>query len=186
MGRLTNISREEITRRAVEHAFTEREAAQKLAEDGLAREAFDAVVPVAEQRLAKKLPPYWPRRDPCLRFNAGGYDVQLCVTGEGLPVPYAPNGSRGSYNCSRLGSIPPGDLCDRIQAHVNAVEALKTEKQLANRAVRTMLEAVSTTNKLTEVWPEGTAFYQDFADAPAPSLPMVRISEVNVMLGLAA
>jgi hypothetical protein len=186
MGRLTTAARQVIAERAVRHAFAEREAALKKAEDLLAREAFDAVVPVAEQKLAKKLPEYWLRRDDCLRFNAGGYDVTLSVIGEGLPVPYAPDGSRGGYSCNRLGNIPHGDLCDRIQAHVKASDEIKLERRSAYKATLAMLEAIQTTNKLREVWPEGEQFFLDYADAVAPSLPAIRVSEVNALLGLAA
>jgi len=185
MAKLTKYSREAIARRAVAHAFDGRKAELDAAEDALAREAYNTVIPEAEQKLALKLPSNWLRLDACLQFNVGGQRITLRVSGDGLPVPYRMKGSEyGTYGCHQLGVIEHGDLCDRIQKHAQAVETLKEERYTALRATEEMLNAVTTTGKLKEVWPQGEQFYADYEDRPAPSLPTVRVDDVNALLGL--
>lgn len=187
MTRLTNDVRDAITLRAVTESFAARDEAIKQAEDQLAREAYALLFSEAETKAVAKVPENWFRRDQCLRFNAGGYSVRLSLIGEGLPVPYRAAGSDdGGYYCHTLGSIPAGDLCDRIQAHATAVEALKRERGTAHRSVRTMLSGVTTIKQLRAAWPEGEPFFKPYEDAPAAALPAVRVDEVNALLGLAA
>ena len=183
--KLTNYSRAAIAERAVEHAFAPRRDALKAEADALAREAYVALFPEAETKLVAKLPENWIRRDECLRFNVGGQDIVLCVDGPGLPVPYRPKDSTsGGYSRNRLGVIPFGDLCDRIQAHALADVKYRDERRQALRATKAMLEAVSTIGKLSEVWPEGKEFFAEYVDKPAPQLPAVRVQEINALLGL--
>lgn len=184
--KLTNFSREAIAKRAVEHSFAAREEAMASESDALAREAYDTLFPLAEQKLVAKIPENWVRLDQCLQFNVGGQAIRLDVKGPGLPVPYkSKTGDSLGYGCNRLGVIEPGDLCDRIQAHALAKHKLTEEKRAALRATQSMLEAVTTVGKLAEVWPEGKDFYIQYVDRPAPQLPAVRVQEINQLLGLA-
>lgn len=187
MTRLTKDIRTSIAMAAIEHAFDPRTEALSKAEDALAREAYASIIPEAETKAVNKLPENWIRRDACLRFNAAGYRVRLQTKGKSLPVPYAPHGSASSgYGCNEIGTIKHGDLADRVQLHVRAVEALKEERRTAYRQVLVMLEAVTTVARLKEVWPEGEQFFGRFADAGKASLPTVRVAEINATLGLAA
>lgn len=187
MTRLTNSTRESIAMTAIAHAFDPRAEGLAKAEDALAREAYGFLIPDAETKTVATLPDNWFRRDSCLRFNAGGYRVTLRTTGDALPVPYAPRGSsdRG-YGCNEIGVIPHGDLADRIQDHVRAKETLKEERQKTYRQVLTMLGAVTTINRLKEVWPEGEPFFARYAESGPASLPAVRVNEINAALGLEA
>lgn len=185
MAKLTKYSREAIARRAVAHAFDPRQEELAVAEDALAREAYNVLFPAAEQALVAKVPSNWFRLDACLQFNVGGQRITLNVKGDGLPVPYRMKGSEYSgYHCHQLGVIEHGDLCDRIQAHAVLVDTVRQERRQAQRATEQMLDAVTTTGKLKEVWPQGEQFYADYEDRPAPSLPAVRVDEVNALLGL--
>lgn len=187
MTRLTKDLRQSIANAAVAHSFDPKADAHKVAEDALAREAYAHVIPASEVAAAEAMPSNWYRRDACLRFNAGGYTVRLNLIGDGLPVPYQAKGEAyGGYHCAVLGSIPPGDLCDRIQAHAQDGEQLKAERRKAYQAVFAMLEGVSTLKRLAEVWPDGEQFYKRYAETPAASLPAVRVDEINAMLGIAA
>lgn len=187
MAKLTKYSREAIARRAVAHAFDPRQAALADAEDVLAREAYDSIFPKDEQALVAAIPSNWFRLDACLQFNVGGQRITLNVKGDGLPVPYRMKGSEwGSYGCHQIGTIEHGELCDRIQKHAQTVEDVKRERRDALRATENMLNAVTTTGKLKEVWPQGEQFYADYEDRPAPALPAVRVDEINSILGLSA
>jgi hypothetical protein len=186
MAKLTQYSREAIARRAVAHAFDPRQAELAVAEDALAREAYNATFPVDEQKLVAAVPANWFRLDACLQFNVGGQRITLNVTGDGLPVPYRMKGSDYvGYNCHIVGVIEHGELCDRIQAHAQLVETVKTERRQALRATEEMLKAVTTTAKLRLVWPEGEQFYAQYDDKPSAQLPAVRVDEINALLGLA-
>lgn len=187
MTRLTKDLRLSIANAAVDHSFNPKAEALKVAEDALAREAYAFVISDAEVKAAEAMPSNWYRRDPCLRFNVGGYTLRLQLIGDGVPVPYRAKGEEyGGYHCGNLGSIPAGDLCDRIREHAQAVEALKAERRTAFRAVFSMLEGVTTLKRLAEVWPDGEQFYKHYSSTPAASLPAVRVDEINAMLGIAA
>lgn len=187
MTRLTKDLRQAIANAAVAHAFESKLEALKATEDALAREAYAFVIPASEIEAAANMPANWFRLDACLRFNVGGYTVRLQMVGDGLPVPYrAKNEEYGGYHCGNLGTIPPGDLCDRIRAHADATEAYKAERRTAYAATIGLLDGVSTLKRLAEVWPAGERFYKRYDDAVPASLPAVRISEVNAMLGIAA
>lgn len=187
MTRLTKDLRTTIASAAVAHSFDPRAETLKVAEDALAREAYAFVIPAAEVKAAEAMPSNWYRRDPCLRFNVGGYTLRLQMIGDGVPVPYQAKGeAHGGYHCGSLGSIPAGDLCDRIREHAQNVEALKGERRTAFRAVFNMLDGVTTLKRLAEVWPDGEQFYKQYGATPAAGLPAVRVDEINAMLGIAA
>lgn len=183
--RLTNDVRDGIAYTAITQSFAARVAAFDAAEDALAREAYNSLFPAAEQKLVAKVPENWFRLDACLRFNVGGQRIDISVSGEGLPVPYKQRGTTGGgYHCNQLGVIPLGDLCDRIQEHAAAKERFKEERRAAERAVKAMLNSVTTISKLKKVWPEGAPFYAQIEGATVVSLPAIRATEVNAMLGL--
>lgn len=177
MSRLTNYTREAISSAAIKAAFTPRENDFSADEDALAREAYAAVYPADEVKKAMSLPENWLRRDPCLHFNVNGLRIKLCTTDNHLPVPYrAKSGEQGS--------IPEGDLAERITAHAMAKEALRDEKRSARIKLDAMLSSISTVKKLQEVWPEGAQFYAKFAEKPAALPPAIRVEDVNAALGL--
>ncbi|MCE3590053.1 hypothetical protein LXJ59_26030, partial [Escherichia coli] len=147
-----------------------------------------SIYPEAELKKVNALPDNWFRPDACLQFNVGGLTIRLNIIGKGLPVSYRAKGEQtgGFYGCRTLGVIPHGDLCDRIQAHATAYEKYKGERAAALKACTVMLSRVTTTVKLAEAWPEGEQFFKKFHDEPKAALPMVRVDEVNSLLGLAA
>jgi len=185
MSKLTKYTRERIAAQAVAFAFDPKEEALKAQEDALAREAHAAVFKKAELDAIKKVPANWIRLDPCLRFNVGGQRLYLRTIDDGLPVPYK-IGDYAGYSCREIGAIEPGDLCDRIQTHAQAVEKCKTELRQAYIKVIALLDSVTTIKRLREVWPEGEPFYSKYEAQPAQKLPAVPASEVNAMLGIAA
>lgn len=185
MSRLTNGVREAITASAVAHAFEPKLEALKTEADALAREAYALLFTEDEIAKVRAVPDHWFRLDECLRFNAGGYQVRLSLIGGGLPVPYRTRDSDyGGYHCGVLGSVPHGDLCDRLRAHADAEEAYKAERRKAYHSVTAMLSAVTTVKRLREAWPEGEQFYAPYEGETATTLPAVRVDEVNAALGL--
>lgn len=176
MTRLTNTLRDTIRHRAIGAAFSEREAELKANEHRLGMEAYDAVIPEAERIAAAGLPERWCRYDRCLRFNAGGWDVRLDVE-KSVPV-------FSGYGCHRLGDIT-GDLAERIQAHVQAKEALRKDKARAEHELDGFLAQFKSLKQMAESWPEGNPFYADLdIDRKPGGVPAVRVMEINKLLNL--
>ncbi len=184
MSKLTNSTREAIARSAIAFAFDPKEKALAEAEDVLAREAHALLFPKKVVETAKSLPAGWITHLSGLNFNVGGQKIEL-RSSEALPVPaYDKSGNTAGYYGHRVGSIPFGDLCDRIQGHAQAKEKLKEERTLALRQIEAMLAKVTTVKKLAEAWPDGEPFYSKYIDKPAPQVPALRVDEINAMLGL--
>lgn len=185
MTNLTNYTREVIAKAATAFAFDKIQEAQKQAQDALAREAYATIFDAKELAGVAKIPANWVRRDSCLKFNVGGQSITLSLIGDGLPVPYT-IGDYSGYHCKTLGSIPHGDLCDRIQRHAVEVEKTKADRSTAYRSVLNMLNGIRTIKKLATAWPEGKPFYEKYAEKPSEALPVIRTDEINQMLGIAA
>jgi len=179
MTRLTNDMRAAIATAALAHKFNP--IKEKLAdtEDALAREAYAAIIPASEIKALKNVPERWFKHKNSVRVSAGGYDAQLELKGEArLPMP-----TTGFYD--RLGSLPHGDLCDRVRAHVEAMRAYRDGRNNACIATTALLGSVTTLKALRAAWPDGETFYKKFEGAvPASTLPAVQVAKVNEMLGL--
>lgn len=178
MSRLTVTTRERIAEAAVAFTFDPKKKVLDEIEAALAHEAHATVFSKAELDKAGKAPAGWIRRDTRLRFNVGGMTIDLNTSQAGLPVPY--------NSPMRVGSIEPGELCDRIQGHAKERDGLRIARKDAATKLTAMLASVTTVKKLREVWPEGEQFYAKYEAAPAPSVPAIRVEEINAILGLAA
>lgn len=183
MTKLNNAIRKIIALRAIEAAFGPRKDVLLKTEDALAREAYTFLIPPTEIKAVAKVPENWFRRDRCLRFNVGGQTLLLNLLGEGLPTPYQNSNSSG-YGCHVLGVIPHGDLCDRIQAHAQALLRLTEERRQAHNQLSAMLGSITTLGKLKAAWPEGAEFYAEFDNKKSSNLPAIRFGEINKMLGI--
>jgi hypothetical protein len=176
MSRITNSIRESICRKAINAAFKEREEAHAAQEHALGMEAYEAVIPAAERKAAAKMPENWLRMDGCLKFNANGWSVTLCVK-PSVPVPQSPY-------CQPLGSVT-GDLAERIQAHCTAIKERKEAKHRAEREMTGFLEQFRSIKQMREAWPEGEPFYAEFdVERKSAGVPAVRVAEINKMLGI--
>lgn len=185
MSNLTKYTRECIARAATAFAYDPKFKELNEEEDALAREAHAAIFPKAELATLKGVPANWIKLDACLRFNVGGQRLYLRTLDDGLPVPYR-IGDHAGYSCHELGTIPHGDLCDRIQAHAQAVEATKTANRETYRKVLALVDSARTVKKLRTIWPEGEQFYAKYDAVQPTKLPAIRIDELNAELGIAA
>lgn len=183
MTTLTNSMRDSILSRAISEAFAVREKVIAGAEEALAIKCYKAVMPADEIKAAKAMKPGWIRQDRCLRFNAGGYSVNLCMRsreGEedrGLPVKY-------SNSCNQIGAVT-GELAAEVQKFSHAKEQMKTEREQARNKMRAFLYSFTTINKIKEAWPEGKKFYGMFdVERKKDNLPAIVTKEINAMLGL--
>lgn len=181
MTTLTNGIRDSILSRAISEAFADKKKAIASEEEALAIKLYKAVVPADEIKAAKAMKSGWIRKDRCLRFNAGGYSLNLCLRSRdddtGLPVKYG-------NSCNTIGSVT-GELATEAQLFANKKEKLRTEETQAVTKMRAFLNSFTTMKKMKEAWPEGKKFYSMFdVERKKDNLPAIVTKEINAMLGL--
>lgn len=176
MSRLTQHIREQIVNTATSAAFDSKLEAMKKREAKLGIECYNTIFPKKVRDVISQVPEGWLRSCDCLRFNAGGWQVQLCV-GKQMPTP--------AYNgCGMLGSID-GELAEKVQAYSQDEKQLKEERRSAQIKLLGFLEGFNTFKQLRDAWPEGEKFFKQFdAERVAPNVPAVVTKEINAMLGL--
>lgn len=177
--RLTNMDREGVVERAINHAFGARAAALEAEENRIGMAAYDIAVPKAERQAAAKLSERWLRTDGCLKFRFDFRKVTLHVSPKVL-VP-----SR-SYSCEDLGLVQDVELIaayEKLQADRGT---LKADRERAETGLKALIGRVSTLRQLRETWPEGETFYAHLKPRDEASVPAVMVDDLNRMLGLAA
>jgi hypothetical protein len=178
MTRLTQTTREQIVNKATKAAFDPRVEALQKREAKLGIECYNAVFPKKVRDILSQVPEGWLRTCDCLRFNAGGWNVNLCV-GKQMPTP-------ATSHCSMLGNID-GELGEKVQAHSQEKRKLDEERYAAKTKLQGFLEGFNTFKQLREAWPEGEKFFKEFdAERISPNVPAVVTKEINDMLGLKA
>jgi putative DNA base modification enzyme with NMAD domain len=178
MSRLTQTIREKIVNKAVNAAFDPKIEAFKKQEAKLGIECYNAVFPKKVRDIISQVPEGWLRTCDCLRFNAGGWNVTLCV-GKQMPTP-------ASNHCQMLGNID-GELGEKVQVHSQEKRKLDEERYAAQKKLLGFLEGFNTFKQLREAWPEGEKFFKEFdAERVSPNVPAVVTKEINAMLGLKA
>jgi len=175
MTRLTVSAREAIVHKALDKRFQDQINETKSQENLLALKCYNAVFDEKTLKSVKAVPEKWFCMDGCLRFNIGGLDLRLSVT-ENMPVPY-------QRHCEKLGVIT-GELADEVTAFVHKKKDEQDNRSKIFRNLEALLASVNTFKQLSEVWPEGKAYYEDMIDKPKLQLPAIRFDEINAALGL--
>ena len=176
MSNITKGIRERICRKAIGATFDPKKQAMDKEENKLAIEAYNHIFPKKIRDIIATVPEEWIRHCECLRFNATGWQVQLCA-GKKMPTP-------ASNNCDMLGSLT-GEISDKVQAFSTAKKKLNEDRNLAARKMLGFLEQFRTFKKIKEAWPEGKEFYAEFdADRQSANVPAVITKEINEMLGI--
>lgn len=176
MSKITKELRERIARKAVNATYEPKAADMKKEENKLAIEAYNHIFPKKTRDIIATVPENWLRSCDCLRFNAAGWQVQLCA-GKKMPTPVA-------NHCDILGSLT-GEIAEKVQAYSTDKKKMDEEWRSAAHKMLGFLEQFTTFKKLEEAWPEGKKFYQEFnADRPSANVPAVITKEINEMLGI--
>jgi hypothetical protein len=178
MSKLTKDLRERIAKRAVNDSYQSKADELKKREAKLGIECYNHVFPKKVRDAISSVPEGWLRTCSCLRFNAGGWNVNLNV-GKEMATPAA-------SHCSMLGNID-GELAEKVQAYSQEKKTAEEAHRIAYHKLVGFLEQFTTFKKLEEAWPEGKKFYAEFnADRPNSGVPAVITKEINDMLGLKA
>jgi hypothetical protein len=166
-----------IVSRAIKSSFEKREAALVKEEAALGIKAYNSMFPADLRKKLAALPEKWLRHCDCLQFTVRGQYHRLCV-GKKMATP-------ADNYCSQLGELP-AEVGEEVVAFDQRKDDLKREKNVAEIKLRGMLSNISTFAKLSELWPEGKAFYSDLdEDAKIKGgLPAIKFDDVNAMLGI--
>ena len=177
MSKITKDQKEKIARRAAEFAFKKRKEVTARREAKLAVECYNHIFAKKIRDAINACPDGWLRKCKCLQFNVGGWSVTLCSESE-YPTPY-------SNHCGNLGNIPAGELCDKVQAHVQEVAKNKEDYSKLYYKILSMLTSFNSFKAMRENWVEGVEFYKDMdVDRVSPQLPANIISDINKQIGL--
>jgi len=170
--RLTNTDRERICRDAVAARFDPSEEAFAHEEHSIADRVYRSLISVEEEAFAAGLPAHWHKTEGRIYVNVAGQRHWL------------------EFRVKRI--IPPaldwvveeGPLAATVHQFALRRENLKVQRKEAHRAVRAMLDSISTLKALETNWPEGKEFYQFLYQAKGAPLPAVPVQTVNSILGL--
>ena len=190
--KLRDSDRREIIRAAIEKAFAEKdkqlaELDEKVKEAGEKAEklAYE-VIPADFRKKMAALPAGFLPTQTYIQFVTKSGDGRTANFGCSRPVPeICTFGSERSREF--LGPIDddhPWILADKeCRAAVHERDKFKTdleaEKDVLRKKIRGILESVTTTGRLLQVWPEAESLMKK-----AELVPAVSIAEINAAVGL--
>lgn len=180
MGRLTDLVRRQIVSAAIDKAMKSTEDELRKREEELAEQAYAEIVPEKLRKLLQDIPPGWIEKSSRIRINANGWQVELRFAG-GKEVAVTQS---HKYHHA-LGSVSP-DTADKIQKFAQDGQAAIETRNSMKEKMAAFLSSFNTYGQLRDRWPDGKEFYEEFDDKDKPSLPSVRVAEINSMLGLPA
>lgn len=176
--KLTDYMRSEIVNRAVKHAFEKREAKLAGAADKLAVRVMRHALGTKLYNAMMDLPEAWFP-------TAGTTRVSVCGAVEEfkhskIRVPYSKHG----YSVV-ADAVERGDpLAEAIETQVAAVGALRADREALTAKIKGILNTVTTTGRLLEVWPEVEPFLPAIAAPVDRTVPAVLITAINEEIGL--
>jgi hypothetical protein len=174
--RLTDTSRSEILKRALQHAFGKRQKALGEEEHKLALKVYEHVYPKKHRELMAQLPRNYFSWRGNVYCYAGGEGHSLTFE---QPKPFGDSVERASFGHDEA-------LGQAVVAFARKKESLKREIDQRREEVRAVLSSVTTLARLLEVWPEIETFTKGIAAAgskPVTALA-IPIRDLNVHLGL--
>lgn len=175
--RLNSAQRYQIARRAVAEGFKKEDGACAKREAKLVRACHAALFPPAIRKAAAAAPKGWIGTSCDFLFNAAGESIRLKAD-EPLLVP-------ASHCYSYSYFLKDAALVTQVRELARAKEILRARKKEAANALNSMLASVSSTKRLSKIWPEGRAFYKDVVVSPV-ALPALHVGEINKLLNLKA
>ena len=177
--KLSQSIRDKIIKAAVKGACEKEAERLRKQEHKLGMKLYAKLYPAAEREAAAQLPAGWVHLDGCLRIAVGGMDMTFTVD-EKVPVKTDNNGY-----CRRLGIVVDEKLQQEALDLHSAKEAIKQRGKELHANLRAVLESVNTYKQLSEIWPEGKKFYEQFKPmSGGRQVPTVQMQAINEMLGL--
>lgn len=180
--KLTNGIRESVLHQLLKHRFEKEEQELKAAQEQLALDAYDMLLPEALRKQLEALPEGFVPTNTEVRVKFG--DTRYYSH---LNFPKGVSKRVRSADNSKTFLLEPDHPIYIRHFELEAREsALKEAKDLARSQANAALNSVTTVAKLVSVWPEVAPFVQKYIDAPKPTLPALPIPSLNQMLNLGA
>jgi len=177
MTRLNSSIKDSITNACMHHQFDKENETLKKQEHVMGMKLYKTVYSKKTLDAVAKVPTEWFRKDACLRFNCGGYDLRFTVN-EAVPVPGR------NYGCEIRGAVT-GEIAEQAQKFAQEKQDKQNNQEKARKLLRTMLDNIQTIKSLERTWPEGKKFYAKYLEQKeGSSLPVVQVDVVNQALGL--
>lgn len=186
--RLTSYHRDHIKTRALEDAFTAKQAALDAEEHALAEEVFRFFTTQQERDAIATLGAKWfdNGMGRAIRIRTGsGFTLELALPGR-TPVPQGATPWE-TEGVRRWTLEPDTDLNTRVEDLAKRREALRSARVAASQKLGALLNSVSSSTALAELWPDGAPYYVPlFTTSPKPEARAVAtpIAEINAVLGL--
>lgn len=170
--RLTNKLRSQILDAVMDHAFKARQEQLAKAEGALAVELYNLTYTKEEQAFMNKV-------------GSTGFgtksDIYVFTLDRARWLSFY---GEAKFNMShRKTAKPEGDLLQRIEAHVAALDSLRELCIKTHDEAEGILNSVTTVKRLLEVWPEVEAFVPKNPEQ-LNNLPAIPLAQLNSVLGL--
>lgn len=190
--KLTKTHREEILKRAIQHAFKDEVLALMSKFAKLANDVYEDVFSAADRKKMEALPEGWLPGDSEIRVTFGSEHTWLKFNGR--------NGYMLEVECvwpteqhRRFPTSKRSKVCKVYDARdamsVRYEELINARKDLSNRVSEARSNAMAALNRATtlqrllEGWPEIEPFTR-FIPRDRPSLPAIKTDVLNTLLDL--
>ena len=178
--KLTKDLKDKILDAILEHRFGKERKALKAERHAHAVSVYNEKYSVAERKLMATLPKGWMFEAESVYVSLGGNFTQI-----EFPVPLRL--SQGSRRGQALVSLGPDHPLSLRYGEIGTTgEALEAAISAATLDVCSILNSVTTTERLRDRWPEAIKIIDRILDAePKPaSLPAIPMADVNARLAL--
>jgi hypothetical protein len=193
-AKLTTSVRDTLVSRILKYRFSG-EVAQLIADRAdFANACYEAVYDEPTRKKMASLPKGWLPTDDDLFLRFGAETERVCFNGDGLYGDLSATLEKHPEQVRRPiltkhqnGVVQVFDAGSPIETAFAQLQdrkaALHDRVKDAAAQIRSVVNSVTTTGKLREVWPESAAFLEDFEDVKL-NLPMVQVRELNALLDL--
>lgn len=180
--KLTNQHRADIIKACIKKTFSEREAAYQTQRAALADALYEQEYGAAA-KIAAKLPDGWCNTTGRMKISCPGFSYHALDKCDATLVMSAHR--RIPYHEKNLIKVAEGDsLFDQACAVAAEFEALHAARVELDNAIRGIVYACTTRDKLMAAWPEGEAFFPVDTPRQTALVPYALALTVNKIMGL--
>ena len=181
--RLTKYDRSIICKNAIADRFGKKEETLKEEKYNLSDQAYNMIFDKDILDKINSISRDWLYTNTNMYIRLyNGYQFELHFKTD-TPLP----GRTYHFSDSKF-LLSDQDLCDKLLKNHSNMEDLKKEKRDAEYKLKSLLNSVSTTKQLKEIWPDGEPFYAHLVKNPKmalkTNLPAILISDINKIFEL--
>ncbi len=180
--KLTTWKKERIVKDVMKYKFSKVDLELTQLEDKFSMEVYNATYTKEERQLLSSLPENFVKLVDSISANIAG--CWSCTAfynslGERRKVRVPAIFKTMTFDGSSAIGLAGSQFTDKARD-------IRDEKGRVSANIRAILNSVTTTKKLVEIWPEVLPFLNTTTHSSVPNraLPVIRVSELNKMLGL--